>query len=65
MTTAIQAHTAPSITAIEALASALTIPGADHADRAAELRELLNGIMRAAADALSALALTDSEGGEA
>ena len=47
----IQAHAAPSITAIEALASALTIPGADHADRAA--------------DALSALALTDSEGGEA
>ena len=65
MTTAIQAHTAPSITAIEALASALTITGADHADRAAELRELLSGIMRAAADALSALALTDSEGGEA
>ena len=56
----IQAHTAPSITAIEALSSALTILGAD---RAAELRELLNGIMRAA-DALSALALTDSEKGE-
>lgn len=60
----IQAHVAPSITAIEALASALTIPGTDHADRAAELRELLTGIMRAAADALFALALTDSEGGE-
>ena len=53
-----------AITAIEALASALTIPGTDCADRAAELRELLTGIMRAAADALCVLALTDSEGGE-
>lgn len=61
----IQAHVAPSITAIEAPAFALTIPGTDHADRAAELRELLNGIMRAPADTLSAPALTDSEGGEA